>query len=386
MIPFSRQKIFSSDIKSVTQVLKSDFLTKGPKVPIFEKMLSKITRAKYVMACNSGSSALHLACIALDIKKGDIVWTSTNTYAASSNCVLNCGAKIDFVDIDVNTWCISLENLKKKLVLAKKKNKLPKVLIPVHFAGQPCDQREIKKLANKYNFKIIEDASHSIGARHLNERVGSCKWSDLTVFSFHPVKIITTGEGGAVLTNNKFYAEKIKMFRENGITVNKAYFKNKPYYSGYYEQMYSGYNYRMSDISAALGINQLRYLKRFIIERNKIANYYKKCLKNTSIKFQKILSENYSSYHLFVIQFDIKNLKIKYKKIFEVFKKKGYFINLHYKALHLNPIYKKMGFTSGQFPNSEHYSKSAVSIPIFVGLKNKEINKIVKILKSIIEF
>ena len=386
MIPFSRQKIYSSDIKSVTEVLKSDLLTKGPKVPIFEKMLSKITRAKYVMACNSGSSALHLACIALDIKKGDIVWTSTNTYAASSNCALNCGAKIDFVDIDINTWCISLENLKKKLILAKKKNKLPKVLIPVHFAGQPCDQKEIKKLANKYNFKIIEDASHSIGAKHFNEKVGSCKWSDLTVFSFHPVKIITTGEGGAVLTNNKFYAEKIKMFRENGITANKVYFKNKPYYSGYYEQMYSGYNYRMSDISAALGINQLRYLKRFISERNKIANYYKKCLKNTPIKFQEISGENYSSYHLFVIQFDIKKLKIKYKNIFEVFKKKGYFINLHYKALHLNPIYKEMGFTSGQFPISEHYSKSAISIPIFVGLKNKEIDRIVKILKSIIDY
>lgn len=386
MIPFSRQKILSSDIKSVIDVLKSDFLTKGPKVQIFEKMLSKITHAKYVMACNSGSSALHLACMALNVKKGDIVWTSANTYAASSNCVLNCGASIDFVDIDNNTWSISLENLKKKLILAKKKNKLPKVLIPVHFAGQPCDQREIKKLANKYNFKIIEDASHSIGAKHFNEKVGSCKWSDLTVFSFHPVKIITTGEGGAVLTNNRIYAEKIRMFRENGITNSKLYFKNKPYYSGYYEQIYTGYNYRMSDISAALGINQLRYLKKFVLERNKIANYYKKYLANTSIKFQKILRGNYSSYHLFVIQFDLKRLKIEYKKVFEILKKKGYFINLHYKALHLNPLYKKMGFTVGQFPNAEQYCKSAISIPIFVGLKNKEIKKIVKILKGIIDF
>ena len=385
MIPYSRQKITSSDIKSVTKVLKSNFLTKGPKVPIFEKMLSNATQAKYVMACNSGTSALHLACLALDLKKGDIVWTSTNTYAASSNCVLNCGAKIDFVDIDIDTWCISLESL-KKIDISKKRNKLPKVIIPVHFAGQPCDQKEIKKLANKYKFKIIEDASHSIGARHFNEKVGSCKWSDLTVFSFHPVKIITTGEGGAVLTNNKFYAEKIKMFRENGITTNKHYFKHKPYYSGYYEQMLIGYNYRMSDISAALGINQLRHLKKFISERNKIANYYKKCLAHTSIKFQKISDENYSSYHLFVIQFDIKRLKIKYKKIFEIFKKKGYFINLHYKALHLNPLYKKMGFSRGQFKNSEQYSNSAISIPIFVGLKTKEINRIVKILKSIIDF
>ena len=386
MIPFSRQKILSSDIKSVTDVLKSDFLTKGPKVPIFEKMISKITKAKYVMACNSASSALHLACRALDIKDDDIVWTSTNTYAASSNCVLNCGAKIDFVDIDTNTWCISLDDLKKKLILAKRQKKLPKVLISVHFAGQPCDQKKIKKLADKYNFKIIEDASHSIGASHFKEKVGSCKWSDLTVFSFHPVKIITTGEGGAVMTNNKYYAEKIKMFRENGITKNKYFFKNKPYYSGYYEQIYAGYNYRMSDISAALGISQLKNLKKFISERNRIANYYKKCLGNTSIKFQKILTGNYSSYHLFVIQFNIKKLKIKYNKIFEIFKKKGYFINLHYKALHLNPLYKKLGFTKGQFPNSEYYSKSAISIPIFVGLKKREIDKIVKILKSIIDF
>lgn len=386
MIPFSRHQINSGDIQSVVKVLKSNFLTTGKQVPIFEKKLTKITKAKFAFACNSGSSALHLACLALGLKKDDIVWTSPNTFAASANCVLNCGAKIDFVDIDGGTWNISVNLLKKKLVLAKRRNKLPKAIIPIHFAGQPSDQIEIKKLAKKYNFKIIEDASHSIGARHFNEPVGSCKWSDLTVFSFHPVKIVTTGEGGAVLTNNLKYAERIKLFRENGITNNKKLFKYKSYYPSYYEQVETGYNYRMSDISAALGISQLKNLKKFTKTRNEIAKTYQLLLKNTSLKFQEILPKNYSSFHLFVIQFNPKHLKIAYSKVINYLRKKGYFVNLHYKALHLNPFYKKLGFKKGQFPISEKYSERSLSLPIFVGLKRKEIKKIVKILKGLIEF
>ena len=386
MIPFSRHQINSGDIRSVVKVLKSNFLTTGKQVPIFEKKLTKITKAKFAFACNSGSSALHLACLALGLKKGDVVWTAPNTFAASANCVLNCGAKIDFVDIDSETWNISLEQLKKKLISAKKRKKLPKVIIPIHFAGQPSSQIEIKKLSKKYNFKIIEDASHSIGAKHFKEPVGSCKWSDLTVFSFHPVKIVTTGEGGAVLTNNLNYAERIKIFRENGITSNRKFFRQKSYYPSYYEQVNTGYNYRMSDISAALGISQLKNLKKFIKNRNKIAKTYQVLLKGTSLKFQKILPKNYSSFHLFVIQFNPKYLKIAYGKVFNYFKKKGYFVNLHYKALHLNPFYKNLGFKKGQFPVSEKYSERSLSLPIFVGLKNKEVKKIVKILKGLVEF
>ncbi len=387
MIPFSRHQLNSGDIRSVVKVLRSDFLTTGKQVPIFEKKLTKITKAKFAFACNSGSSALHLACLALGLKKGDIVWTAPNTYAASANCVLNCGAKIDFVDIDNETWNISLEKLKKKLILAKKKKKLPKVIIPIHFAGQPSNQIEIKKLSRKYNFKIIEDASHSIGAKHFNEPVGSCKWSDLTVFSFHPVKIITTGEGGAVLTNNVSYATRIKIFRENGITNNRKLFRQKSYYPTYYEQVDTGYNYRMSDISAALGISQLKSLKKFIKYRNKIAKTYQDLLKGSSfLKFQKILPKNRSSFHLFVIQFNPIHLKIPYGKVFNYFKKKGYFVNLHYKALHLNPFYKNLGFKKGQFPVSEKYSERSLSLPIFVGLKNKEVIKIVKILKGLVDF
>lgn len=386
MIPYSRHFINQDDIKSVVDVLKSAYLTKGKKVNLFEKKIKNLTNSNYVFACNSGSSALHLACMAIGLKKEDIVWTTPNTYAASANCVLNCGAKIDLVDIDKDTWNISVENLKKKLIEAKLNKKLPKAIIPVHFAGQPSEQKKIKQLALKYNFKIIEDASHSLGAKHYGEPVGSCKWSDITIFSFHPVKIITTGEGGAILTNNSKYAERIKLFRENGINNNKKFFRDKPYYPYYYEQVEKGYNYRMSDISAALGISQLKKLKKFIKIRNDIANYYISSLKNTSLKFQKILHNNYSSYHLFVIQFNPKFLKILYKEIFNYFKKNRIFVNLHYKALHLNPIFKKMGFKKGQFPIAENYSKYSLSIPIYVGLKKKELSKIVKLIRRIIEY
>ena len=386
MIPFSRHNISRNDVSSVIKVLKSNYLTKGYQVPKFEKKLSQVTKSKYVIACNSATSALHLACMALGLKKNDIVWTSTNTFAASSNCALNCGCKIDFIDIDKNTWNICVVELEKKLKIAAKKKKLPKALIPVHFGGQPTEQIKIKKLSKKYNFKIIEDASHSIGAEVNKEPVGSCKWSDLTIFSFHPVKIITTGEGGAVSTNNAMYAKTIRELRENGITnVNKS-FKYKAYYPNYYEQVSAGYNYRMSDISAALGLSQLKRLKKFIYERNKIAKIYKNYFKNTSIKFQKILPNIKSSYHLFVIQFNKKKLKIRYKEIFSKFKKKGFVVNLHYKALHLNPLYRNMGFKLGQFPISENYSKSAISIPIFIGLKHKDIKKIITVLKEIVEF
>ena len=386
MIPFSRHNISQRDIISVVKVLKSNYLTKGDQVPKFEKKLSQITKSKHVIACNSATSALHLACMALGLKKNDIVWTSTNTFAASSNCALNSGCKIDFIDIDKSTWNICVIELEKKLKIAAKKKKLPKVLIPVHFGGQPTEQIKIKNLSKKYNFKIIEDASHSIGAKFYKEPVGSCKWSDLTIFSFHPVKIITTGEGGAVTTNNLKYAKIIRELRENGITNLKKSFRYKAYYPNYYEQVSIGYNYRMNDISAALGLSQLKKLKKFIYERNKIAKIYKDYFKNTSIRFQKILPNVKSSYHLFVIQFNKKKLKIEYKNIFDKLKKKGFVVNLHYKALHLNPVYRDMGFKLGQFPVSENYSKSAISIPIFVGLKTRDIKRIITILKEIVDF
>ena len=252
MIPYSRQSISKEDISSVTRVLKSNFLTKGPLVKEFERKISKKFLSKYVVSSNSGSSSLHLACLAIGIKKGDIVWTVPITYAASANCAINCGATIDFIDICDQTFNISVVDLKKKLEIAKKKNLLPKAIIPVHLGGQPYEQKEVWKLSRRYNFKIIEDASHAIGAKHYGENVGSCKWSDITVFSFHPVKIITTAEGGVSLTNNKKYYEKMLQFRENGIIFDKKKFLKKSKYAGYYEQVSTGYNYRMNELSAAL--------------------------------------------------------------------------------------------------------------------------------------
>lgn len=383
MIPYSRQSISRNDISSVIKVLKSDYLTKGPIVKKFESKLKKSFSSKFVVASNSASSSLHLACLALGIKQGDIVWTSAITYSASANCAANCGAKIDFVDICPRTFNISIENLKKKLFFAKKEKKLPKVIIPVHLGGQPYEQKELWKLSKKFNFKIIEDASHAIGAKHFGEKVGSCKWSDITVFSFHPVKIITSAEGGASLTNNKTYYEKMLSFRENGITSNKKNFLYKNYYPGYYEQISSGYNYRMNELSAALGLSQLSRLKKFLIKRNKIADEYKKKLKKFPIKFQLIKKYNFSSFHLMIVQFDFDKIKINYQQIFEKFKKNKIFVNLHYKSLHLNPYFRKMGFKKNQFPNSENYSKASLSIPIYYDLKKTEIKKIINVIKSL---
>ncbi len=381
MIPFSRQKIFDDDIKAVTKVLRSNYLTKGKKVPEFEKNLGKKLNVKYVIACNSGSSALLLACRALDLKKNDIVWTVPNTYAASANCAIECGAKVDFVDIDPKTWNISVKELKNKLQKSKLKKKLPKILILVHLAGMPNQLDEIYQLSKKYKFKIIEDASHAIGAHYKNNPIGNCKWSNITVFSFHPVKIITSGEGGAVTTNDKKLADKVKLLRENGIHSIKKKFKSQPYYPNYYEQVETGFNFRMSDISAALVNSQLKKLDFFINQRNEIAKKYLKKINNSKFCFQENIKTAKSSYHLFIVKLVNVNID-QYSKIYKIFKKNDIFINLHYKALHLNPFFKKIGFKKGQFPISENYSYTAFSIPIFVGLNEKNIKKIIDILNN----
>jgi UDP-4-amino-4,6-dideoxy-N-acetyl-beta-L-altrosamine transaminase len=381
MIPYSRQKIFKEDIKEVVRVLNSDFLTKGKKTLEFEKNLRKKVNVKFAISCNSGSSALLLACRALSLKKNDIVWTVPNTYAASANCAIECGAKVDFVDINPKTWNISVNQLEKKLKISKLKNKLPKILVLVHLAGMPCQLEKIYRLSKKYKFKIIEDASHAIGASYKNSPIGSCKWSDLTVFSFHPVKIITSAEGGAITTNNKKLSDKIKLLRENGIHSIKSKFKNLPYYPNYYEQVDSGFNFRMSEISAALVNSQLKKLNFFVNKRNQIAKTYLKLIKNPKFIFQDNNKDAKSSYHLFVVKLTNQNSN-QYLKIFKIFNKNKIFINLHYNALHLNPFFEEMGFKKGQFPISENYSYTAFSIPIFVGLEEKNIKKIISILNN----
>ncbi len=375
MIPYSRQSISREDIKAVSKVLKSNFLTQGPLVTKFESNINKFCGSKYSVAVNSGSSALHIACLALGIKKGDLVWTVPNTFVASANCAINCGANIDFVDIDKDTFNISINSLKKKLELAKKNKKLPKVIIPVHLAGQPTQQKEIWKLSKKFKFKVLEDASHSIGATHYGEKVGSCRWSHITVFSFHPVKIITTGEGGVATTNSSAYEKKMRIFRDNGIKRIKNNWR--------YKHVAPGYNYRMNDISAALGISQLKSLGKFLKKRNLIAKDYKKLLKNLPIQTQKILPQNFSSYHLFIIQIDLKKSKIPYNKIINLFRKKNFFVNLHYMPVHLSPYFRKIGFKKKDFPNSEKYQENSLSIPIFNDLKKKNFLQIINLIKSI---
>ena len=382
ILPYSRQFIDRDDINEVAKVLKSDYLTQGPKLEKFETNFKKKVQSKYCLAISSATAGLHLSCLSLGLKSGDYLWTVPNSFVASANCGLYCGAKIDFVDIDEFTFNINIALLKKKLVIAKKKNKIPKILVVVHLAGSPIEVFKIKRLAKKYNFKIIEDASHAIGSKYNTfDKVGSCKWSDVTVFSLHPVKIITSGEGGVVTTNSKEIFLKIKLLRTHGIVRDKKHLSKKNNGFWYYEQKYLGYNYRLSDIQAALGNSQLKKISRFIKKRNEIVNFYKRKLNENNISFQKITKNSFSSYHLCIIQFKkIKSVKT-YNKLFEEFRKKKIMVNLHYLPIHLQPIYRKMGFKKGQFKFSEKYAMKSFSIPVYPQLKKEELTYIIKTIK-----
>ncbi len=381
-LPYSRQLINKDDINEVIKVLKSDYLTQGPNLEKLELNFKKKVKSKYCLAVSSATAGLHLSCLSLDLKKGDFLWTVPNSFVASANCGLYCGAKVSFVDINEFTFNIDINLLKKKLVRAKKQNKIPKVLVVVHMAGSPADMFQIKKLSKKYNFRIIEDASHAIGARYnKSSLVGSCKYSDVTVFSLHPVKIITSGEGGIITTNSIEIFNKIKSLRSHGILRDKNHLIKKNYGYWYYEQKYLGYNYRLSDIHAALGSSQLKKVSYFVKKRNEIANYYKKNIKEKNILFQKVLKGSYSSYHLFIIQFKkIRNESI-YNKLFNDFRKKKIMVNLHYLPIHLQPIYRKLGFKKNQFKISENYAQKSLSIPIYPQLKKKELDFIIKTIK-----
>tara|TARA_Y100000590_G_scaffold86212_1_gene96533 strand:+ start:8160 stop:9329 length:1170 start_codon:yes stop_codon:yes gene_type:complete len=377
---YSTQTISQNDILNVSKVLRSEFLTQGPKVIEFEKKIRLLTKSKYSLVTNSASSALLLACKALSLKPGDLFWTVPNSFVATANCGILCGFKVDFVDIDPSTWNISLENLEKKLELAKKNKKLPKLIIVVHLAGLPINPVKLKKLSTKYKFKIIEDASHSFGGRYYSKKVGCSKWSDITVFSFHPVKIITTGEGGCCTTNQKEYYENLKKLRNNGIIKESKNFKFRNLGPWYYEQQSIGYNFRMNDIQAALGISQLKRLNNFLKKRNEIAKFYNFELKNLPLEFQKVEKGLYSTYHLFIIKLDNKYKNL-HKNFFNYLRSKNIFVNLHYLPIHLQPFYRKLGFKKKQFPVSENYSETAISIPIYPSLKKKEQIKIIKLIK-----
>ena len=383
MINYGRQFIDDEDIQAVVETLKSDFLTQGSKVPEFESAVCDRVNAKFAVAANSATSALHLACLAVDLKEGDIVWTVPNTFVASSNCALYCGAKVDFVDIDKDTWNICTDKLRIKLEESKQKNLLPKAVIPVHFSGQPTIQEEIYKLSREYGFIIIEDASHSIGSSRNNEPSGSCKWSDIAIFSFHPVKMITTGEGGMALTNNEEYAKKMDLFRSHGISRDSNFLEKNDLPKYYYEQHSLGYNYRMTDIHAALGISQLRKLDKFIDTRNKIALRYDSELKELPLHLPYIAEGNKSSYHLYVIK--VKDTFSKQKsrdKIYSELIEMGIGVNLHYLPVHLHPYYRKLGFFDNQYPVSENYADNALSIPIFYSLTDDQQTKVIDSIKQ----
>lgn len=379
MIPYGKQNINQDDIDAVIEVLKSDFITQGPKIPAFEQSVIDYTGALYATAANSATSALHIACLALGVGRDDIVWTSPITFVASANCALYCGAKVDFVDIDKKTYNMSTSVLEEKLIRASKQNKLPKVVIPVHLCGQSCDMETIKKLSDKYNFKIIEDASHAIGGKYKNEPVGNCTYSDITVFSFHPVKIITTAEGGLATTNNARLNERMNMFRSHGITRDEALMAEPSHGAWYYQQIELGFNYRMTDIQAALGVSQMKRLEQFIETRNKIADRYDDLLKNLPIDTPYQSKNCLSSRHLYVIK--LKNGEYR-KQVFDQMRENGIGVNLHYVPVHLQPYYQKLGHKKGDYPEAEEYYSKAISIPLFADLPHDDQLEVVNALKK----
>ena len=385
MIPYGKQDINQSDIEAVIEVLKSDFLTQGPQVPLFEKNVSNYCNAQYGVAVNSATSALHVACLALGLGKDDWLWTSPNSFVASANCGLYCGAKVDFVDIDPKTYNLSVEELKKKLIQAKKDNKLPKIVIPVHFAGQSCDMQSIHKLSKEYGFKILEDASHAIGGKYLDKPIGGCQYSDITVFSFHPVKIITTAEGGLATTNQKELAEKMQLFRAHGITREPKLMTKKTEGGWYYQQVELGFNYRMNDLQAALGIAQMKRLDKFIAIRHSLKKRYDELLKDLPLITPVQSSDSYSSLHLYPIQLKLEQISKSHNEIFDELRQSGVGVNLHYIPIHMQPYFENMGFKKGDFPIAENYYTRVISVPIYQNLIFETQDKVVSILKKILK-
>ncbi|TMP74752.1 UDP-4-amino-4,6-dideoxy-N-acetyl-beta-L-altrosamine transaminase [Pseudoalteromonas sp. S1608] len=379
MIPYGKQAISQQDIDAVVDVLKSDWLTQGPKIPAFEQAIANYCGSAYACAINSATSALHVACLALNVGKDDIVWTSPISFVASANCALYCGAQIDFVDIDVATGNMCTDELEKKLITAKETNRLPKVVIPVHLAGQSCDMQAIYQLAVEYGFKVIEDASHAIGAKYLGKPVGSCEFSDICVFSFHPVKIITSAEGGMAVTNNKQLAKRMERLRSHGITANPSEMTEPSHGPWYYQQVELGFNYRMTELQAALGLSQLSKLDEFVTKRNQLAKVYSSKLKNLPINHLTQSQQSYSSYHLYILTLS-GDAVVKHESLICSLREQGITSHLHYIPIHIQPYYKELGFKVNDFPNAMKYYSCALTIPLHPELTNSEQNFIIKTL------
>jgi UDP-4-amino-4,6-dideoxy-N-acetyl-beta-L-altrosamine transaminase len=378
MIPYAKQDINETDIEAVVSVLNSDFLTQGPQIPLFEKSITDYCGSKYAVASNSATSSLHLACLALGLGKDDWLWTSPNSFVASANCGLYCDAKVDFVDIDSLTYNICPKKLEEKLIKAKKLGNLPKIVIPVHFAGQCCDMVKIKALGDEYGFAIIEDASHAIGSKYLSQKVGSCLYSDITVFSFHPVKIITTAEGGVATTNSKKLANKMRLMNSHGITRDENLMNGPAIGPWYYQQIHLGFNYRMTDLQAALGISQLDRVDMFISKRHILKERYDSFLKDLPITIPYQSGYSYSALHLYPIKIEsAQENKIDRTQIFKKLRDNDIGVNVHYIPIHMQPYYKKLGFMYGDFPNSELYYESALSLPLFSSMTFEQQDKVI---------
>lgn len=384
MIYYGKQSISETDIKAVEEVLRSDFLTQGPAIEQFERTVADYCGAKYAVAVCNATAALHIACLSTGLGTGELLWTSPITFVASANCGRYCGADVDFVDIDEKTYNMSAVALEEKLRRARRDNKLPKVVIPVHLAGQSCDMVRIKGLSNEYGFTIIEDASHAVGADYLDTKVGSCAFSDMTVFSFHPVKIVTTGEGGMVLTNNHELYEKLLLYRSHGITRNPAKMTHVSDGAWYYQQIVLGCNYRMTDIQAALGTSQMKRLDAFVARRRELAARYDALLQELPLVTPHVMEGANPSWHIYVVRVAFGQISKTKQQLFEAMKEQGIMLNLHYIPVHRQPYYEKLGFRQGDFLQSEKYYEEAFTLPLYYDLTNDEQERIIDALRSVL--
>jgi UDP-4-amino-4,6-dideoxy-N-acetyl-beta-L-altrosamine transaminase len=386
VIPYGRQDITQADIDAVTDVLRGDFITQGPMIPRFEQAVLDRVGAKHAVAVNSATSALHIACAALDLGPGDLLWTVPNTFVASANCGRYCGAEVDFVDIDSLTWNLSVPALKEKLAQSRKAGRLPKVLVPVHFGGQPTDQEEIRELSGDFGFKVLEDASHSIGASRHGEPAGSCRWSDIAVFSFHPVKIVTTAEGGMALTNDSELAERMRMLRTHGITRDPSRLKldaaEPP--AWYYEQQLLGFNYRMTDIHAALGRSQVERLDAYVERRNGLARRYDAALADLPLQRPVVRAGNRSAFHLYVVRLKGEGGAANRRRVFDALRREGIGVNLHYMPVHLQPYYRALGFREGLCPEAEAHGESAITLPLYPLMTEAQQDRVVGALGRVL--